>query len=173
MLKQYFTFVGLKSVCVKVGTACQTFRMLKKSNKNYGELPPKPNPEILPWHSLCVDLISPYPFGKVDKKRNIDTFTELWCLTMIDPAMGWFKIAEIPTKQADFIANLLELFYWLTCYPWPTKIRMDQGGEFKTEVAVALKDDYGYHYRIDHYQIDHHQESPVQFHHRTDTSSRR
>jgi hypothetical protein len=113
-LKQHFTFVGLKPMCVKV---C-------KSNKNYGELPPKQNPELIPWHTLCVDLIGPYPFGKVDKKKNIDTYTEPWCITMINPARGWFEIAEIPTKQADFIANLLK-FHWLTRYPWPTEIRMD------------------------------------------------
>jgi RNase H-like domain found in reverse transcriptase/Integrase zinc binding domain len=124
MLKQHFTFVGLKPMCVKVCKACQVCRTLKKSNKNYRELPPKQNPELIPWHTLCVDLIGPYPFGKVDKKKNINTYTELWCITMIDPATGLFEIAEIPTKRADFIANLLE-FHWLTCYPWPTKIRMD------------------------------------------------
>jgi hypothetical protein len=73
---------------------------------------------------MCVDLRGPYPFRVRDKRRNIDTLMELWCLTMIDPASGWFEIVEIPTKQADFIANLLE-FHWLTRYPWPTKIRMD------------------------------------------------
>jgi hypothetical protein len=130
-------------MCVKICKACQVCRTLKKSNKNYRELPPKTNPELIPWHTLCVDLIGPYPFGKVDKKRNIDTYyTELWCITMIDPATGWFEIAEIPTKQADFIANLLE-FHWLTRYPWPTEIRMDRGGEFKAEVQAALKDEYG------------------------------
>jgi transposase InsO family protein len=61
---------------------------------------------------------------------------------MIDPATGWYEIMEIPTKRADFIASLLE-FHWLTRYPWPTKIRMDQGGEFKAEVQAALKDEYG------------------------------
>jgi Integrase zinc binding domain len=132
-LKQHFTFVGLKPLCVKVCKACQVCRTLKKNSKNYAEIPPKKDPELIPWHTLCVDLIGPYPFGVRDKKRNIDTLTELWCLTMIDPATGWFEIVEIPTKRADFIANLLE-FHWLTRYPWPTKIRMDRCGEFKAEV---------------------------------------
>jgi hypothetical protein len=78
----------------------------------------------------------------VDKKKNINTYTELWCITMIDPAMGRFEIAEIPTKRADFIANLLE-FHWPIRYPWPTEIRMDRGGEFKAKVQAALKDEYG------------------------------
>jgi hypothetical protein len=72
----------------------------------------------------------------VDKKRNINTYTELWCITMIDPATAWFEIAEIPTKQADFIANLLE-FHWLTRYPWPTEIWMDRGGEFKAQIPSS------------------------------------
>jgi hypothetical protein len=84
-------------MCVKVCKACQVCRTLKKSNKNYGELPPKQNPELILWHTLCVDLIGPYPFGKVDKKRNIDTYMELWCI-MIDPALGWFEVSEILTK---------------------------------------------------------------------------
>jgi Integrase zinc binding domain len=36
-LKQHFTFVGLKPMCVKVWKACQICRMLKKNSKNYGE----------------------------------------------------------------------------------------------------------------------------------------
>jgi hypothetical protein len=47
-LKQHFTFIGLKPMCVKVCKACQVHRTLKKSNKNYGELPPKKNPELIP-----------------------------------------------------------------------------------------------------------------------------
>jgi hypothetical protein len=86
--------------------------------------------------------MGPYPFGVRDKKRSIDTLAELWCLTMIDPATAWFEIVEIPTKQADFIANLLE-FHWLTPYPWPTKIWMDRGGKFKAEVQATLKNEYG------------------------------
>jgi hypothetical protein len=141
--RQQFTFVvGLKPMCIKVCKACQTCRMLKKNNKNYGDFPPKKEPESIPWHTLHVDLIGPYCFRIKDKKRIINTYMELWCITMIDPATGWYEIAEIPTKQADFIANLLK-FYLLTCYPWPTKICMVQGGEFKAKVAAALKDEYG------------------------------
>jgi Integrase zinc binding domain/RNase H-like domain found in reverse transcriptase len=34
-LKQHFTFVGLKPMCVKVCKACQVCRTLKKNSKNY------------------------------------------------------------------------------------------------------------------------------------------
>jgi hypothetical protein len=93
----------------------------QEKQQNYAEIPPKKEPELIPWHTLCEDLIGPYPFRVRDKKRNINTLSELWCLTMIDPATGWFEIVEIPTKQADFVANLLE-FHWLTPFPQPTKI---------------------------------------------------
>ena len=68
-------------------------------------------------------------------------------MTMIDPATGWFEIVEVPTKRADYIANILE-FTWLTRYPWPTEIRMDRGGEFAGEVEEALQNIYGFARKI-------------------------
>jgi transposase InsO family protein len=61
---------------------------------------------------------------------------------MIDPATGWFKIAEIDIKRAAEIINRLE-FTWLTRYSWPTEIIMDRGREFAAEVRDALKNEYG------------------------------
>jgi hypothetical protein len=99
------------------------------------------NPELIPWHTLCIDLIGPYPFG--DEKKDPKNFIKLHCITMIDPAMGWFEIVEVPTKRADYIANLLE-FNWLSRYPWPTEIRMDRGSEFAAEVtSAALNKEFG------------------------------
>ena len=49
-------------------------------------------------------MIGPY---KIKRKRKDPL--ELWCVTMIDPATGWFEIKEVPgTKRADFIANIVE-----------------------------------------------------------------
>ena len=61
---------------------------------------------------------------------------------MIDPATGWFEIAEIPNKRADYVVNILE-FTWLTRYPWPTEIVMDRGSEFAAEVQQTIKNEYG------------------------------
>jgi transposase InsO family protein len=61
---------------------------------------------------------------------------------VIDPATGWFEIVKVPTKRADYIANLLE-FNWLSRYPWPTEIRMDRGSEFAAEVSAALDKEFG------------------------------
>ena len=134
-LRQHFTFIGLGPKVTKVCKACAVCRSLKAQRKKYGKLPPK-EPETIPWHTLCIDLIGPYDFGKKESAVS------LHCMTMIDPATGWFEIVEIPNKRADFIANILEQT-WLTRYPWPTEIRMDRGKEFAGEVAAALKTQFG------------------------------
>ena len=66
--------------------------------------------EATPWQTLCVDLIGPYELIQSNKKP-----IELWALTMIDPATGWFEIVEIKIKRADVIANLVEQ-KWLVRY---------------------------------------------------------
>ena len=139
-LRQHFTFIGLGPLVTRVCKACNVCRSLKANHKKYGKLPPK-EPETIPWHTLCIDLIGPYDFGS---NKNA---VRLHCMTMIDPATGWFEIVDIPTKRADYIANILE-YTWLTRYPWPTEIRMDRGREFAAEVATALKNEYGIERKI-------------------------
>ena len=84
-----------------------------------------------------MDLIGPYKFTQKNKKP-----IQLWAVTMIDPATGWFEIREIKTKRADIIANEVELT-WLTRYPWPEKVIMDRGKEFLAEFADMIENDYG------------------------------
>ena len=99
-------------------------------------LPPK-IAEAKPWETLCIDLIGPYTIERPDK-----TILTLHCLTMIDPATGWFEIVEIPNKRADYISNLLEMT-WLTRYPWPGEVICDRGSEFMAETQDMLQEDYG------------------------------
>ncbi len=132
---QHYCWKGMRNTIQKVCKACAICKTTKVRNSKYGLLPPK-NPETIPWHTLCIDLIGPYKFG--DEKNLI----QLHCLTMIDPATGWFEIAEIPTKKADDVVNILE-FSWLTRYPWPTDIIMDRRKEFAAEVQHTIKNEYG------------------------------
>ena len=132
---QHYYWKGMRNTIQKVCRACNTCKVCKASTKKRGKLPPK-QAEVIPWHSLCIDLIGPYTIGK-----GKDAIT-LHCLTMIDPATGWFEIAEIADKRADEIANKLELV-WLTRYPWPTEVIMDRGKEFAKEVKAMLHDEYG------------------------------
>jgi hypothetical protein len=49
---------------------------------------------------------------------------------MIDPATGWFEIAQSKTKTADdVVANKAEIT-WLAQHPWPIRITCDHGSEF-------------------------------------------
>ena len=68
----------------------------------YGLLPLAKEPELIPWHTLCIDLISPYKF--VYKVNEV----VLHAMTMIDPATGWFEIVEVPNWRAGEISNALE-----------------------------------------------------------------
>ncbi len=134
-LKQHFYWKGMRKTVQRVCQKCKSCQLAKPKLKKYGKLPPK-QAETIPWHTLCIDLIGPYKVGEGKQQR------ELWCLTMIDPATGWFEIANIPAKSADVIANILEQT-WLTRYPWPTEVVLDRGREFMAEVKTMLTRDYG------------------------------
>jgi len=136
---QHCTWLGLKPTCERACKRCKNCAASKKRDQKLGLLPPKPNPEIIPWHTLCIELVGPYKF--VDPKKP-ETCIELHCVTMTDPVTGFFETAEIGEKTADTIANWLKL-HWLTQCPWPTEITMDKGKEFAREVSETLKNEHG------------------------------
>ena len=109
--------------------------MTKLRTRKYGQLPEK-DPEVIPWTTVCIDLIGPYTIGKGKYAATLQ------CFTMIDPATGWFEIVEIPDKKSETVANAFEIT-WLSRYPWPTEVVMDRGREFMGEVKAMLRDDYG------------------------------
>jgi hypothetical protein len=47
-----------------------------------------------PWRVLCVDLVGPYTLKSKD-----DSSIDFMCLIMIDPAISWFEIVELPTVR--------------------------------------------------------------------------
>ena len=51
-------------------------------------LPPK-DAEAIPWDHPCIDLIGPYA---ITRKGQEDLVCE--CVTMIDPATGWFEMKQ-------------------------------------------------------------------------------
>lgn len=134
-LRQHFHWTNLRQTVHKVCHTCAVCQKEKKTHKKYGHLPEK-TAEATPWEKLCVDLVGPY-----NMKRPNGNLT-LWCVTMIDPATGWFEMKEVPNKRADVIANIVEQT-WLTRYPWPTQIVFDRGTEFMAEFAKMVKEDYG------------------------------
>ena len=82
-------------------------------------------------------MIGPY---KIPRRGERDL--ELWAITMIDPATGWFGIVEVPgTKRADVVANLVEQ-RWLTRYPRPEEVILDRGTEFMAEFSRMIEQQY-------------------------------
>ena len=55
---------------------------------------PSQTTEVIPWKSLCIDVIVPYTMKGTDNFK-----LDFMCLTIIDPATSWFEIVEIPTVE--------------------------------------------------------------------------
>jgi hypothetical protein len=61
---------------------------------------------------------------------------------MIDPATGWFEIAESTNNSATSIQDLFHNT-WLARYLQPQFIVFDNGGEFKREFKeMYMEDNY-------------------------------
>ena len=67
--------------------------------------------------------------------------TKLWCVTMIDPATGWFEMEQIKDKKATTIADIVERI-WLMRYLWPELIIFDKEKKFLGEFAEMITKDY-------------------------------
>jgi transposase InsO family protein len=116
---------------------CPLCQRNKRKDKKFGLIPPK-QAEATPWDKLCVDLIGPY---KIRRKGKKDLVCK--CVTMIDPATGWFEIQQIDDKKSVTVANIVEQ-EWFSRYPWPTQITFDRGSEFiGQDFQKMIKEDYG------------------------------
>ena len=54
-LNQHYCWVGMRNTIKQVCRACKVCKAAKHGPKKYGLLPPK-NPELIPWHTLCINL---------------------------------------------------------------------------------------------------------------------
>ena len=106
---------------------CNTCKKFKKSRQKYGKLPLKDvKQETIPWDVVQIDTIGPYTITS-----NTGKDLHLSCKTMIDPATGWFEIIEM--KDTNNSADAARIFNntWLSRYPRPKRVIMDNGSEFK------------------------------------------
>lgn len=53
---------------------CPTCQKYKKRNNKYGHVPPKDPEDLLPWDTLCVDLVGPYSLKA--KVRQLDGYLQ-------------------------------------------------------------------------------------------------
>ena len=154
-LRHTFVWPGICDMDRRHVKYCQSCRFNKRRKLQYGKLPPK-NVIRKPWEDLCVDLIGPYTLKGKDG-TNID----FMCLTMIDPASSWFKMAELPVtevvktdsdnkivetseifdKTSQQIARLVNTLWFSRC-PRPKNVIYDNGSEFKLHFH-SLCDTYG------------------------------
>ena len=144
-IAQHFYWANMRKTVHKVVKTCDLCQRTKRRtahNSKLGKLPPK-QAEVIPWETLCVDLIGPYTIKRQGKKKPIS----LWAMTMIDPATGLLEIAEIKTKSADVVANVAETT-WFTRYPWPEKVINDRGTEFMAEFKTMIKEDYNVKHKL-------------------------
>ena len=129
---------------------CVACQLGKKRKSQYGHLPPK-IAETVPWRSICVESIGPYTIKARDK-----TILDFMCLTMINPATGWFEIIELPLtsitiKRANkeiteviidkSSASVSHLFNkrLLSRYPRAKQVIYNNGSEFKLHFKLLCK----------------------------------
>jgi hypothetical protein len=134
-IAQRFYWPGMRETIQRTCSHCAICQLAKPRKSKLGHLPEK-QAETEPWKSVCIDLIGPYSIGKGSNE------TVLHAMTMIDPATGWFEIAEIPKQDSFEAATILEQV-WLNRYPWPEQVILDRGKEFMGEIKRMLKEDYG------------------------------
>jgi hypothetical protein len=134
---QHLWWPKMRSHITNYVQKCPLCQRNKRRQKKYGLLPPK-EAEAIPWDKLCVDLIGPYT---IRRKGSNDLICR--CVTMIDPATGWFEIQQYDDKQSITVANIIEQ-EWFARYPWPTQVTFDRGSEFiGQDFQKMIKEDYG------------------------------
>lgn len=136
-IAQHLYWPKMRDQITNYVSACPTCQKSKKRVKKYGHLPPKVA-EAEPWDKMCIDLIGPY---KIRRKGKPDLVCK--CVTMIDPATGWFEIHQYDDKRSITVANITEQ-EWFSRYPWPTQVTFDRGSEFiGQDFQKMIKEDYG------------------------------
>jgi len=78
-IAQHCAWIGLRCTCMRVCRRCENCAVRKKRDQKKCLLPPKPNPEITPWHTLCVDLVGPCKSGDPKSPKHTLSFIAwLW-----------------------------------------------------------------------------------------------
>ena len=90
---------------------------------------------LISWDTVCIDLIG--SFTSTDQKGDDRIFN---AMTFVDPATGWFEIAEITDKTNARFSLIFNNTSWLSRYPRPRKVIFDNGKKFKTDFLPLLKD---------------------------------
>ena len=88
-LKATMTWTGMRDMVRRHAKRCRSCQRNKKRSKQYGHVPPK-NVTTNPCEALCVNLICPCVL-----KGKGGSVLDFICLTVTDPATGWFEMVEL------------------------------------------------------------------------------
>lgn len=156
-MKKVCFWKGMTSQIKRHCKLCKICQEKKSRKRKYGKLPPKIVEPLEPWKTVHIDLVGPYTIDAKQMQPDgsiIPKTYSLTCMTFIDPATGWFEIAEVPhydlndlklkikSKIDKTSARISQLFNqtWLSRYPRPSKVIFDNGSEFKKDFLPLLKD---------------------------------
>jgi hypothetical protein len=82
-----------------VARKCLICQKCKVRNHHYGHLPPKEIDILIPWDTVHIDLKGPYHITALQNKPGLKMESmdfHLLLMTMVDPATGWFEVAQVP-----------------------------------------------------------------------------
>ena len=135
-LRQTLYWPTLRQDVHDLVSTCEKCQRCKKQQKKYGKLPAKVAESSIPWNRVCIDMIGPYTIETTSGEKH-----QLRCLTMIDPATGWFEIKALKRATAE---AAMEAFddVWLSRYPRPEYLGYDNGNEYKKEFD-EMRRNYG------------------------------
>ncbi|MGH7954385.1 MAG: integrase, partial [Gloeomargaritales cyanobacterium] len=135
-IAQHFWSHHLRQFVEHYVKTCPECQRQKRPTKKYG-LPPLKDPDVLPWQTICVDLIGPWKIK--DGANNVYSLT---ALTIIDPATSWIEIIPVTDKNATTIAIMLDR-HWFCRYPRPLFCVYDNGSEFLGFEFQEMLESYG------------------------------
>ena len=73
--------------------------IFKNRKTHYGRLLPKNMEELKLWDTVHIDLIGTYSKSIRQQQPGVAAIKSdfsLTCMIMIEPAMGWFEIVNVP-----------------------------------------------------------------------------
>ena len=83
------------------------------------------------------------PHRRIHDPSERKNLLKLWCLTIIDYATGWSKMAQIRNKMAAETADITKRT-WFSWYPLPKKrIVFDRVTKFMAGFSKMRQNDYG------------------------------
>ena len=93
----------LRKIVEEIVVRCESCQRFKINNVAYGELPPR-EAELIPWHTVCVDLIGPWSLPVAGQREKV----AIAALTIIDPVTNLTELIRIESRSAAHVGLKFE-----------------------------------------------------------------